>query len=118
MAIGPAALVWLTAFVLHQTARMTAETRRAQALTDQLTQPAALAARSAGSAVGQVRMEIDHATAAAAAARAELLSLREVLAAESERLIEATRRPGRAAAALARDLSAERGSHEPAGRDA
>jgi hypothetical protein len=108
LAIGPAALVWLTAFVLHQMARMAAETRRAQAITDQLTQPTDLAARGAGSAVEQMRREIEHATAAAAAARTELLSLREVLASESERLVEAAEVSSRAATNLTRDLSAER----------
>jgi len=108
LALGPAALVWLTAFVLHQTARLTAETRRTQALTHQLSAPTTIAARSAESAVGDVRREIEQATAAASAARTELLSLREVLAAESQRLIEATEGSSRTAITLTRELSAER----------
>jgi hypothetical protein len=108
LAVGPAAMVWLTAFVLHQMARMAAETRRARALTDQLTQPTDLAARRVGSAVEQMRLEIEHATAAAAVARNTLLSLREVLAAESERLIDATEVSSRAASSLSRELAAER----------
>ena len=108
LALGPAALVWLTAFVLHQTARMAAETRRTQALTDQLTQPMVLAARGVGSATQEIRLEIEHASSAAARARNELLSLREVLASESERLIEAAESSGRAASQLIRDLAGER----------
>jgi len=108
LALGPAALVWLTAFVLHQTARLTAETRRTQALTHQLSAPTTIAARGAESAVGDVRREIELATAAASAARTELLSLREVLAAESQRLIEATEGSSRTAITLTRELSAER----------
>jgi len=108
LALGPAALVWLTAFVLHQTARLTAEARRTEALTQQLTAPTTTAARSAESAIGDVRREIELATAAAAAARTELLSLREVLAAESQRLIEATEGSSRTAITLTRELSSER----------
>ena len=108
LALGPAALVWLTAFVLHQTARLTAETRRTEALTHQLAAPTTVAARSAESAIGDVRREIELATAAASAARTELLSLREVLAAESQRLIEATEGSNRTAATLTRELSSER----------
>jgi hypothetical protein len=108
LALGPAALVWLTAFVLHQTARLTAETRRTEALTHQLAAPTTVAARSAESAISDVRREIEQATAAATAARTELLSLREVLAAESQRLIEATEGSNRTAATLTRELGAER----------
>jgi hypothetical protein len=108
LALGPAALVWLTAFVLHQTARLTAETRRTEALTHQLAAPTTIAARSAETAIGDVRREIELATAAATAARTELLSLREVLAAESQRLIEATEGSSRTAATLTRELSGER----------
>jgi len=108
VALGPAALVWLTAFVLHQTARLTAETRRTEALTHQLTTPAVTAARTTETAVSDVRREIELATAAASAARTELLSLREVLAAESQRLIEATEGSSRTASGLTRELSAER----------
>jgi len=108
LALGPAALVWLTAFVLHQTARLTAETRRTEALTHQLAAPTTVAARSAESAIGDVRREIELATAAATAARTELLSLREVLAAESQRLIEATEGSSRTAVTLTRELSSER----------
>ena len=108
LALGPTALVWIAAYVLHQGLRLAAETRRTQAMAEGLVRPAVLAARGAGSAVESVRLEIEQATAAASDARAELLSLRDVLAAESQRLIEATQGSNRMAGALTADLGAER----------
>src|ERR1019366_9112520 len=55
-----------------------------------------------------VRREIEHATAAAAQARDELLALRNVLASESRTLVEATQASSRTAAALTGALGAER----------
>jgi hypothetical protein len=108
LGIGPMALVWLAAYVAHQGARLATETRRAQILADTLLQPAALAARGAGTAVETVRREIEQATAAAAQARDELTALRQVLAAESRTLIEATQASTRTAVALTGGLGAER----------
>jgi hypothetical protein len=108
LAVGPMALVWLAAYVAHQGARLASETRRAQILADTLLQPAALAARGAGTAVETVRREIEQATAAAAQARDELMSLRQVLAAESRTLVEAAQASVRTAAALTSGLGAER----------
>ncbi|HEY2658771.1 MAG TPA: polar localization protein TipN [Caulobacteraceae bacterium] len=108
LAIGPAALVWIAAYVVHQGRRLAAETRRAQALANSLMQPAALAARGAGSVVEQVRQEIQNAASLAERARSELLSLREVLAAESQRLVEATQSSSRTAGLLTDGLSGER----------
>jgi hypothetical protein len=109
LAIGPMAMIWLAAYVTHQGARLAAETRRAQLLADTLLQPAALAARGAGTAVETVRREIVQATAAAANARDQLTALREVLANESRGLMEATQASGRTAAALSQGLAIERG---------
>ena len=108
LAVGPVALVWLAAYVAHQGARLAAETRRAQTLADTLLQPAALAARGAGTAVETVRREIAHATDAAARARDEMLALREAMAGESRILLEATQVSSRAAGALTQTLGAER----------
>ena len=108
LALGPLALVWFCAYLLHQSTRLAAEARRAQTLADRLSQPATIAARDAGSAVDEVRAQIEQATRAAAEARAELLSLRDVLAAESQRLVEATQGSSRTAATLTTELGAER----------
>jgi hypothetical protein len=108
MAIGPVALVWISAFLFHQGARLAAQARRTQALADNLAQPAAMAAHGVGSAVDLVRQEILHATTATQQARTELLALRDVLAAESERLVEAAAGSNRSAAHLTQELGAER----------
>jgi hypothetical protein len=108
MALGPVALVWLSAFLLHQGVRLAAQARQTQSLADSLVQPAALAARGVGSAVENVRSEIEQATAAAAHARDELLSLRSLLAEESERLVSAAAGSSRTAVELTQGLGAER----------
>jgi hypothetical protein len=108
MGLGPVALVWIAAFMLHQGLRLAAQAKRTHALADNLIQPTALAARGVGSAVESVRQEIEQATAAAAHARAELFSMRDLLAEESERLIAATAGSRRNAADLTEELSAER----------
>jgi hypothetical protein len=108
MSLGPPALVFFAAYLLHQGAKLAAETRRAQALADGLSGPATLAAHDAGAAVEAVRQEINQAARAAAEARAELLSLREVLAVESQRLFEAAQTSARSASNLTGELSVER----------
>jgi hypothetical protein len=108
LALGPMGLVWVAAYLVHQGRRLAAETRRAAALADSLMQPAALAARGAGGAVEQIRLEIGNAAAVAERARAELLNLREVLALETERLVEATRGSSRTATHLTETLGGER----------
>jgi hypothetical protein len=108
LAFGPAVAVWVAAFVLHQGLKLAAEMRRAQALANTMIQPAALAASGVGSIIETVREEIEQARSAAADARAELLALRDVVAAESRRLIEAAEGSNRAAAQITTGLGAER----------
>ena len=108
MAVGPIALVWIAAFMLHQGARLAAQARRTTALADNLVQPTAMAARGVGSAVESVRQEIEQATAATIHARGELLTLRDLLAEESERLVAAAAGSRRDATDLTHELGAER----------
>jgi hypothetical protein len=108
LAVGPAALVWVAAYLVQQGRGLAAETGRARALAESLLAPAALAARAAGSAVEAVRLEIRHAGEVAAEAQDQLLSLRAALAAESERLVEAASGSSRAASDLAAGLAGER----------
>jgi hypothetical protein len=108
MSLGPPALVFFAAYLLHQGAKLAAETRRAQTLADGMSGPATVAAHDAGAAVEAVRQEINQAARAAAEARAELLSLREVLAVESQRLFEAAQISARSASNLTGELGAER----------
>lgn len=108
LAAGPIALVWVAAFLLNQGARLAAEARFARAQAEDMIRPAAIAAAGAGGAVEMVREQIDHAVAAAAQARHELATLREVLAAESVTLIEAAESSARTANALTTTLGYER----------
>ena len=108
LAAGPVALIWIAAYLVQQGRGLAAETRRARALAESLLAPAALAARAAGSAVDSVRLEIQHAGQAAAEAQGQLISLRQALAAESDRLIEAANTSSRAAVALTESLAGER----------
>ena len=108
LAVGPVALVWIAAYLAQQGRGLAAETRRARALAQSLLAPAALAARAAGSAVEAVRLEIRHASEVAAEAQGQLMSLREALAAESERLVKAASGSSRAAREVAAGLAGER----------
>ncbi|HEX4197019.1 MAG TPA: polar localization protein TipN [Caulobacteraceae bacterium] len=106
--LGPIALIWIAAWLAQQGRALAAETRRARALAESLLAPAALAARGAGTAVDAVRLEIEHASQAAAEAQSQLNALRQALAAESEKLVEAASGSSRAAGALAETMAGER----------
>jgi hypothetical protein len=82
----PATFMLLSAFALRQGAQLAAETRRARTLADEMVLPVALAADHAGGAADSVRREIERIAASAAAARDELLALREVVGVESQGL--------------------------------
>jgi len=89
LAIGPAALVWGAAYLIRQGQKLAAESRRAKAQADEMMSPALVAAARAGDVTAAVRDEIARAGAAAVTARESLLALREALAFETERLVEA-----------------------------
>ncbi len=108
LAVGPIALIWIAAYLVQQGRGLAAETRRARALAESLMAPAALAARGAGYAVEAVRLEIQNASQAAAEAQNQLISLRQTLAAESEKLVEAASGSTRAASTLTESLAGER----------
>lgn len=108
LAAGPIALVWVAAFLLNQGARLAAEARFARAQAEDMIRPAAIAAAGAGGAAEMIREQIEHAVAAAAQARHELATLREVLAAESATLIEAAESSARTANVLTTTLGYER----------
>jgi hypothetical protein len=108
VAIGPIALIWIAAYLVQQGRGLAAETRRARALAESLMAPAALAARGAGYAVEAVRLEIQNASQAATEAQNQLISLRQTLAAESEKLVDAANGSSRAASALTESLAGER----------
>ena len=108
LAVLPATFILLTAYLLRQAARLSLETAKARAMADELAIPAALAVDQAGGAAEAVRREVARATEAGEAAQKQLVSLRETLADESERLIAATTEAERTARTLTESLSRER----------
>jgi hypothetical protein len=112
LAIGPALLTLLGAYMLRQANGISDELRRNRTLTDRLVTPAALAAAGAASAVDAMRQGVDEASAAAERARDHIVSLRKALAEETARLAEAAAESARMANQLAQGLGHERSAME------
>ncbi|MBU4434792.1 MAG: polar localization protein TipN [Alphaproteobacteria bacterium] len=108
LAIGPALLTLLGAYLLRQAMGVSAELRRTRTLTDRLVTPAVLAAAGASGAVEAVRGQIEGATLAANEARERILALRQALAEETARLADAAADSARMANQLAQGLGHER----------
>ena len=108
LAIGPAAFVWLAAYVVRQGQKLGVETQRAKALADEMVTPAMAAGAQTADVIQAVREEIVRAGAAASEARETILALRQVLAAESEKLVEAAANAVRTAGGLTESLGRER----------
>lgn len=112
LAIGPALMTLLGAYLLRQATRISDELRRTRTMTDRIVTPAALAAVGASSAADAMRQGVDEAAAAAQRAREHIVSLREALAEETARLAEAAAESARMASQLAQGLSHERTAME------
>lgn len=112
LAIGPALMTLLGAYLLRQATGISDELRRTRTMTDRIVTPAALAAVSATSAVDAMRQGVDEAAAAAERAREHIISLREALAEETARLAEAAAESARMANQLAQGLGHERSAME------
>jgi hypothetical protein len=108
LALGPALMTLLGAYLLRQAQGVSAELKRTRTMTDRLVTPALLAAVGATGAVEAVRDQIDNATVAANEARERILSLRQALAEETARLAEAAAESSRMANQLAQGLGHER----------
>lgn len=108
LSIGPAAFVWLGAYMLRQSQRASAETRRARALADDLIAPAVAAGLATGDVVQSIRDEIQRAGDAAEEAREALLNLRKSLTQEADKLTEAAAHSLRTAQGLSSSLGLER----------
>ncbi|PLR22258.1 polar localization protein TipN [Caulobacter zeae] len=108
LAAGPAAFILLAAYMLRQAMGVSAELRRTRQLTDQLLTPATLAAAGATGVVDALSGQIDAATSAADAARERIITLRQALAEETARLVEAADSSSRMAKQLAEGLGHER----------
>ncbi|MFY8208715.1 MAG: polar localization protein TipN [Caulobacter sp.] len=112
LAIGPALLTLLGAYLLRQANGISDELRRNRTMTDRLVTPAALAAAGATNAVDAMRQGVDEAAAAAERAREHIISLRKALAEETARLADAAADSARMANQLAQGLSHERSAME------
>ncbi len=112
LAIGPALMTLLGAYLLRQATRVSDELRRTRTMTDRIVTPAALAAVGASSAVDAMRQGVDEAAVAAERAREHIISLREALAEETARLAEAAAESARMANQLAQGLGHERTAME------
>lgn len=108
LAVGPALLTLLGAYLLRQAQGVSAELHRNRTMTDRLVTPAVLAAAGAAGAVDAIRSQIDDATLAATQARERILSLRQALAEETTRLAEAAADSARMANQLSQGLGHER----------
>ena len=82
----PIGFFWIAAYGVRQGLSIASSAQRASDLAEQVFQPALLGAAEANAAAANVREEIVALTAAAAQARADLLSLHETLAGETGRL--------------------------------
>jgi len=112
LAIGPALLTLLGAYLLRQATGIADELRRTRTLTDRIVTPAALAAVGASSAVDAMRQGVDEAANAAQRAREHIVSLRQALAEETGRLAEAAAESAKMANQLAQGLGHERTAME------
>lgn len=108
LAVGPAAFVWLAAYMVRQGQKLGVEAQRAKALADEMVTPAMAAGAQTADVIQAVRDEIVRAGAAAGEARETILALRQALAAESEKLVEAAANAVRTAGGLTESLGRER----------
>ncbi len=108
LAVGPAAFVWLAAYMVRQGQKLGVEAQRAKALADEMVTPAMAAGAQTADVIQAVRDEIVRAGAAASEARETILALRQALAAESEKLVEAAANAVRTAGGLTDSLGRER----------
>ncbi len=112
LAIGPALLTLLGAYLLRQATGIADELRRTRTLTDRIVTPAALASVGASSAAEAMRQGVEDAANAAERAREHIISLRQALAEETARLAEAAGESAKMANQLAQGLSHERTAME------
>jgi hypothetical protein len=109
LAIGPAVLVWIAAYVLRQGQKLSLEAQRAKAMADEMVGPAVAAGVQTIDLVNAVREEIARAGQAAEEARETMVLLRQALAGDSEELAQAAANAARTAQGLSEALGRERG---------
>ncbi len=108
LALAPVGFIGFSAFAFNQGARFAREAERARGLADDLAAPVTNAAVAAGSVVATIRSEINGATDAATRARIELTALREGLAEETRRLLDAANESIRTTQHLTQVMGEER----------
>ena len=108
LALAPLGLIWLAVHTVRQGATFIAEARRSQDYAEQMLQPAAFAAAEAGSVMESIRGQIERAADAAARARDELIELRDLLAEETEQLVQSAAVSTQTARVLVEGLGHER----------
>lgn len=108
LAVGPAVLVWVAAYVLRQGQKLSLEAQRAKALADEMVGPAVAAGVQTMDVVNAVREEIARAGQAAEEARETMVLLRQALAGDSEELAQAAANAARTAKGLSEALGHER----------
>jgi hypothetical protein len=108
LGLAPVGLIWVGAYALRQSARLMAEMKRLETLSNDMVAPAAMSAAEVGSAVQAIRKEIQSAVSAADRARADLMHLKDLLTLEGDRLIEMAAGSAQKASGLVQDLGRER----------
>jgi hypothetical protein len=108
MGLAPVGLIWVGAYALRQGARLMAEMKRLEQLSNDMIAPAAMSAAEVGSAVQAIRQEIQSAVSAADRARSDLMHLKDLLTLEGDKLIEMASGSAKTASGLVQDLGRER----------
>ncbi|OXE35446.1 MAG: hypothetical protein CGW95_13805 [Phenylobacterium zucineum] len=108
MAMGPAAFVWFAAYSIQQGRKLSVETQRAKAFTDQMIGPSLAAGIDAGHIVAGLREDIVATAAAADMAQKSILSVRQVLVQEGAALNKSTEDAVQVANTLTQTLDQQR----------
>lgn len=108
LALAPVGLIGFSAFAFNQGARFAREAERAKRFADDLTRPVSDAGMTTGSVVTSIRSAIDGASDAASRVHMELTTLREGLAEETRRLLEAANESVRTTQHITQVMSEER----------
>ena len=108
MAMGPAAFVWFAAYSIQQGRKLSVETQRAKAFTDQMIGPSLAAGLDASQIVAGLREEIAAAAAAAEMAQRSILAMRQAVEQESSALARTTDEAVQVSGALAQSLGHQR----------
>jgi hypothetical protein len=108
MGLGPFAFVWFAAYSIQQGRKLSVETQRAKAFTDQMIGPSLAAGIDAGQIVTGLREEIAAAAAAAEMAQKSILAMRQTVEQEATALAQSTDDAVQVAGDLAQSLGQQR----------